>query len=147
MNLFTKDNFLKLTAFSKNIYKNIVTYVQSENGKIEIALLPLFFSWYIIYILFSESEKIRKACYYSFLYTIYFFSLFILSFILSKIPLAGSILGNFFHLLASLSYIGLSFFTIYLYRKNKTVEIRPIEKHHSFISFWIEKKSAHSSIG
>jgi uncharacterized membrane protein len=96
-------------------------------NQILFAYLPLYFNWYpILYRSYSDLD-IRKHCLRSMLNTILFFSIVFVSILFSKLPIIGSTLGNVFHGLGIIFYLGLSAFFIYNQRTGKNMEIAVFE--------------------
>ena len=94
-----------------------------------IALLPIFFSWLIVYSRKEVTEDQKKFCFYGGLFSFYFFLLLFFSFIFSLIPLIGNYVGNIVHLAAVLIYVGLSGKFIYALYLGKKIEINFVEKN------------------
>jgi uncharacterized membrane protein len=90
-------------------------------------MLPLFFSWYPIFVIYYEDDTLRRNCIRSFFLTVSFFVLLILAAFLTFIPKYGSIIANLTHLFGILLYISVSCILIYSIIKNKTVEFKILE--------------------
>ncbi len=93
-----------------------------------LASLPFFVNWYFILLFYYEKPSIQKQCFRSFVLSLVFFILLLLSWIFSMFPVIGSLLGNVIHLIGILIYVGVSFFLIYKIYKDQNVEIDFLDK-------------------
>lgn len=127
------DKLKNLGSVAYTYLSRLWDFLQTEEGRRDMSLLPLFFNW--LYFLWAdfENETIRKSSIYSMLFSAYFFLFFFMSVIFNNIPFIGSFLANFLHLAGILIYAGLSCFFIYSYHKNKSVEIQVIDKHYQLV--------------
>lgn len=131
----------KLSFYFNEKLIPIYKYLKSDEGLSYIALAPLLFSWLFVLSVNFEKPKVRESCLYSCIFSIYFFLLFLLSIIVDNIPFIGNTLANFFHLVAILTYFGLSLLFIYSLYKNKKVEIIPLKKHYTLLdNFLIDER-------
>ena len=121
--------------------KQISMYLRSDRGLSQIALLPLFFSWYPIILFHYENHFVRRFCLSSLIHTFYFFLFLALGGILSKIPTLGSIAANLSHILGIFIYLSGSIFLIYSVQKGKNM-VLPYERRLLVLleSFLIEEE-------
>ncbi len=101
--------------------KQFLEHLKTDKGLSQIALLPLFFSWYPLVLFKYENPIIRKNCLYSITLTGIFFSCIVFGGIASKFPYFGSILANIIHFLGVIYYLGCSGFLIYSLQKEKNM--------------------------
>jgi len=110
------------------LYQKWLSFWEEERNQIILACLPLYFSWYPVLYFYYENPKIRLYCLRSLINSLIFFCILIFSLIVSRLPVVGLVLGNFFHILGILIYLSFSFFFIYNLIKDKKIEIRYLEK-------------------
>jgi uncharacterized membrane protein len=123
----------KYIQLVKNYYDKLYTYLVSEAGMRDLAMLPLFFNWLPFLLFKYENPVIRKSSIYSMLFACYFFVCFIGSGLLNIIPFVGSLLANILHLIGVITYLGLSGFFIYSYHRNKTLDMAVLDRHYNFL--------------
>lgn len=132
------------------VLKEFRSFLQTEKFLKYFVLTPLYFSWLPILTWHYENLKLRYLAYHSLLFSVLFFILLVFAEVLSWIPMLGEYFSNGFHLIAILSYLGISAFCIYLEVNQKKVEIPLISNYVQWFESFIEedsRKSAHSSIG
>jgi len=117
-----KDKILLYFEKTKN-------YLSTDKGKSVISLLPLFFTWQPILVMNLENQFVKKNCMLGFLFTIYFFILLVVSFVLSYVPIIGQNIAGILHIFSVTIYLGLSFFFIYSILNDKNVEIKLLNEH------------------
>ena len=121
--------------------KQFLEHLKTDKGLSQIALLPLFFSWYPLVLFKYENPIIRKNCLYSITLTGIFFSCIVFGGIASKFPYFGSILANIIHFLGVIYYLGCSGFLIYSLQKEKIMVLPFGEKIlKSLETYLIEKE-------
>ncbi|MEM7183968.1 MAG: hypothetical protein AAF518_23900 [Spirochaetota bacterium] len=125
--------------------RSIKSFFKSDKGLSFLALLPLFFIWVPILTWNSSKELVRKYCLYSCLFSMYFFAFLFFAFLFSLLPF-GDYLSPHIHLLGMIVYLSLSGIFIYSVLASKTIVIKPLEKHHTVLSNFLDT-SAHSSAG
>ncbi len=120
--------------------KQFLLHIQSEKGLSQIALLPLFFSWYPIIVLKYENITIRKNCLYSLILTSIFFICILIGGIVSKFPYFGSISANIIHFIGVIYYLGASGFFIYSLQKEKNMVLPFGEKFVKTLETYLIEK-------
>ncbi len=112
----------------KTLYQKSLSICKEDRYQIIFACLPLYFSWYPVLYFYYENPKIRLYCLRSLINSLIFFCILIFSLVVSRLPVVGLFLGNFFHILGILIYLSFSFFFIYNLIKDKKMEFRYLEK-------------------
>ena len=129
-----------INKYISNI-RSFWNHLQTDKGLSQLALLPLFFSWYPIALSRYENLYIRKNCLISFLLTLFFFGFIALGSLLKFLPMIGSILANLSHLIGILLYLSSSGFLIYSLQKEKMMVLPFLRKPLQLLeNFLIEKE-------
>ena len=129
-------NTKQFIEYSKAFWAHLKTDV----GLSQIALLPLFFSWYLVVLYKYENQFIRKNCLLSLIQTGFFFSFIAIGSIFTFVPGIGSILANLSHFLGIMLYLTTSGFLIYSLQKEKMMVLPFQRKFLSLLENFLKEE-------
>jgi len=116
-----------------NYLNNFYQYLKTDKGLSQIALLPVFFSWYAVVLFQYENSFVRRYCLSSLIFTAYFFLFLMLGGIFSKVSNFGSIIANTFHFIGIIIYLLSCGFLIYSIKKEKNMVLLHERKPLAFL--------------
>lgn len=110
------------------LLSNFIKKFLTHENLIILSSLPFFINWYLVLLFWYEESKLKKQCLRSGVLTLTFFLIMIVSWLFSKFPVIGPLIGNFLHLAAIIFYVGISSFFIYKIYHEEKLEIDVLER-------------------